>query len=343
VHRFRALRVCTGSTCRTTLKRRDLTRNYFRRVYATPLGEAVPVKAEEHSGQVSGEERREIELRFGDSKDPLNVLVCTPTMELGIDIGHLNAVMLRNVPPSPSNYAQRAGRAGRSGQPALITVFAGVGSSRGPHDQYFYRFPEKMIAGAIAAPRFRLDNEALIRAHVHALVLETMGLKGAEKLPSKPRELLDLDAPNFPLYADWRTAYQTGIDRHFDAIVAAVTEAFAEEIDSDKAFDWFDKAFIEGQVRGFVKVLDKAMDRWRAEYERLDAEREAINRKLGQEGVDRNLNRRRMVIEGKLDPIQGMMMRKLKLKGDMKMILRYVAAAKEIVSCCALIPTDFGD
>jgi putative sterol carrier protein len=51
----------------------------------------------------------------------------------------------------------------------------------------------------------------------------------------------------------------------------------------------------------------------------------------------------RQVIEGKLDPIQGMMMRKLKLTGDMKMILRYVAAAKEIVSCCALIPTDFGD
>lgn len=51
----------------------------------------------------------------------------------------------------------------------------------------------------------------------------------------------------------------------------------------------------------------------------------------------------RQVIEGKLDPIQGMMMRKLKLTGDMRMILRYVAAAKEIVSCCALIPTDFSD
>ena len=87
---------------------------------------------------------------------------------------------LRNVPPSPSNYAQRAGRAGRSGHASLITVFAGVGTARGPHDQYFYRFPEKMIAGAIAAPRFRLDNVALITAHVRALVLETMGLKGAE-------------------------------------------------------------------------------------------------------------------------------------------------------------------
>ncbi|MGC9320561.1 MAG: helicase-related protein, partial [Armatimonadota bacterium] len=310
VHRFLALRVCTGSTCRTTLEERDLTDNYFRQVYATPLGEAVPVQAEEHSGQVEGQERREIELRFRDEEDPLNVLVCTPTMELGIDIGHLNAVTLRNVPPSPSNYAQRAGRAGRpgragrSGQPALISVFAGVGSSRGPHDQYFYRFPERMIAGAIAAPRFRLDNEALVSAHVHALVLETMALKGVEGLPNEARQLLDLDQERFPLAADWRSAYQASIEHHFDAIVAAVEEAFAEEIASGGGFAWFDRAFIEGQVRGFVEALDDAMDRWRDEYARLDAEREAINRKLGQESVDPNLNRRRVVIESKLEAMR---------------------------------------
>jgi putative sterol carrier protein len=51
----------------------------------------------------------------------------------------------------------------------------------------------------------------------------------------------------------------------------------------------------------------------------------------------------RKVIEGELEPIQGMMTRKLKLKGNMMKIMRYPAAAKEIVSCCALIPTDFGD
>ncbi len=321
VHRFRTLRICTGSTCRTTLEARDLTDNYFRQVYATPLGQATPVRAEEHSGQVEGEERREIELRFGNEEDPLNVLVCTPTMELGIDIGHLNAVTLRNVPPSPSNYAQRAGRAGRSGQPALITVFAGVGSSRGPHDQYFYRFPEKMIAGAIAAPRFRLDNEALVSAHVHALVLETMGVQEGGRLPSRAVELLDLAQEGFPLYPDWRIAYQAGIDRHFESIVTAVEEAFAKEMEradvvcpqhpdgmppgwQRSGFTWFDRAFIEAQVRGFVEGLDDAMKRWRDEYERLDAEREAINRKLGQEGVDPNLNRRRVVIEAKLEAMR---------------------------------------
>ncbi|MCP4548005.1 MAG: DEAD/DEAH box helicase, partial [bacterium] len=302
VHRFRDLQVCTGSTCRTTLDRRNLEENYFRQVYATPLGEAIPIQAQEHSGQVPGQERREIEIRFRDDEDPLNVLICTPTMELGIDIGHLNAVTLRNVPPSPSNYAQRAGRAGRSGQASLISVFAGVGSARGPHDQYFYRFPEKMIAGAIAAPRFRLDNKALVTAHIHALVLETMGLKGAEKLYSKPQDLMDLDAPpNFPLMADWKTAYQMGIEHHFAAIVAAVEEAFAEEI---KRFEWFDRAFVKERVSCFVDALDRALDRWRDEYARLDTERQALNRQLGQEGVDASLNRRRVVIEVKLESMR---------------------------------------
>ena len=110
-----------------------------------------------------------------------------------------------------------------------------------------------MIAGAIAAPRFRLDNKALITAHIHALVLETMGLKGAEKLYSKPQDLMDLDAPpNFPLMADWKTAYQMGIERHFATIVTAVEEAFAEEI---KRFEWFDRAFVEARVSHFVDDL----------------------------------------------------------------------------------------
>jgi very-short-patch-repair endonuclease len=297
VHHFRTLRVCTGSACRVTLERRDLSHNYFRQVYATPLDQAVPVHAQEHSGQVPGKERRALEIRFRDPDDPLNVLVCTPTMELGIDIGHLNAVMLRNVPPSPSNYAQRAGRAGRSGQPSLITVFAGVGAARGPHDQYFYRFPEKMIAGAIAAPRFQLDNQALITAHIHALVLETMGLREVEKLYSQPQQLLNLDDPNYPLQADWRAAYQAGVQRYFDAIVTAIEQAFADEM---RRFGWLDRPFIIAKVRDFVDDLDRALERWRIEYRRLDAELAVLNRILGREGVDYNLDRRRVVIESKL-------------------------------------------
>ena len=71
----------------------------------------------------------------GEPDDFLPVLFCSPTMELGVDISALNAVYMRNVPPTPANYAQRSGRAGRSGQAALVVTYC---SAQGPHDQYYF-------------------------------------------------------------------------------------------------------------------------------------------------------------------------------------------------------------
>ncbi|RLA76000.1 MAG: DEAD/DEAH box helicase, partial [Deltaproteobacteria bacterium] len=102
LHHFKVLNMCTSTTCQTELQDRDLSENYFRQEYTRSLGASTPVKAAEHSGQVDGDERQKIEQDFKDSESFLNVIVCTPTMELGIDIGHLSAVIMRNVPPSPS-------------------------------------------------------------------------------------------------------------------------------------------------------------------------------------------------------------------------------------------------
>lgn len=137
LHHFQALGICTGINCAQLNLDVDLSRNYFGQQYSLPLEKSVPLKAAEHSGQVQGEDCEEIEAQFKDSHHPLNVLVWAPTMELGIDIGDLSTIHMRNVPPSASHYAQRAGRAGRKGQPSLVAVFCGVGFARGPHDQYF--------------------------------------------------------------------------------------------------------------------------------------------------------------------------------------------------------------
>lgn len=128
-----------------------------------------PLNAAEHTAQVTTQNRVDLEENFKatQAESPLNVLACSPTMEMGIDVGGLDAVLLRNVPPRPDNYAQRGGRAGRRTRTGLVVAYA----RNTPHDQYFYDHPEEMISGEIPAPFVSLSNRDVIFRHLCSMAI----------------------------------------------------------------------------------------------------------------------------------------------------------------------------
>lgn len=292
VHHFQEVNLCTGAKCQD-LAERNFDDNYFRFEYQRGFSDVIPLSAAEHSAQIDGETRKDLEVRFRNPKEPLNVIVCTPTMELGIDIGKLSAVYMRNVPPSPSNYAQRAGRAGRRSQSSIVNTFCGVGSRRGPHDQYFYRYPRNIISGEISPPRFLLDNKTLVTAHIHSLILETI----STKIPQKIGEILDIDQEGLPLNSGFKGDLEAAVLHSRNEILKTIKDALRMEI---KQYDWFNDVFIENTVDRFVQDFDSSFMFFRNEYQDLDRMRVTINAIAGREGLTYEMNWRRTAIENKM-------------------------------------------
>lgn len=146
----------------------------------------VSLVAAEHTAQLNSAEHDDVfskaeenELLFQDIQVPIpnrkqapsaiDVLSSTTTMEVGIDIGQLPAVALRNMPPSRANYQQRAGRAGRRAN-AIATVVAFGGSDT--HDEHFFDKPAEMISGDVVDPTLTMNNPDIARRHVRAYLLQ---------------------------------------------------------------------------------------------------------------------------------------------------------------------------
>ncbi|HXF62083.1 MAG TPA: helicase-related protein, partial [Caldilineaceae bacterium] len=242
--------------------------DYYRGVASTLHG----FEAREHTAQVQSDERQRREERFRSADLP--VLYCSPTMELGVDIAQLNAVNLRNVPPTPANYAQRSGRAGRSGQPALVFTYCTTGS---PHDQYFFKRPDQMVAGAVAPPRLDLANEDLLRAHVYAVWLTESGMSLGRSL----KDLLDLtgERPTLALLPQKRADLESASAR--DRAKARLARIFATIEDDLAGAGWYTPEWVQRQLDHIVETFDRACERWRSLYRSALRQREVQNRIIG--------------------------------------------------------------
>lgn len=135
--------------------------NYYRKEYMNrPIEQII---CEEHTAQINAKDAREKQNAFKNKE--INVLSCSTTFEMGINLGELTTVFMRNVPPAPANYIQRAGRAGRGKDTqAFVLTFCSASS----HDYTYYRDPLSMISGIVKTPYFELDNQKIILRHILA-------------------------------------------------------------------------------------------------------------------------------------------------------------------------------
>ena len=244
---------------------------YFQRLYRERAVHLRGMEAGEHTGQVIQRLREEREERFGSGDLP--ALFCSPTMELGVDIRELRAVHLRNIPPTPANYAQRGGRAGRAGRPALIAAFAANGSA---HDQYFFKRRTEMISGAVAPSRMDLRNEELIRAHFHAVWLAQTEVA----LGSGVGEVLDLNDPAYPIQPHIRRDLEKSARAREFAETVDLCRRVARRAEDVRGAKWFSDGWIEKTIRAAPSEFDKAFENWRAMYRSALNLRDAARREM---------------------------------------------------------------
>ena len=261
------LGVCASFRCTGTLVPGDpnavLGEHHYRRTYGTSGEHPVPLDAREHTAQLGPSLANAYQTAFeaGHEKDhgQINVLSSSTTFELGVDLGDLEAVFLRNVPPTPANYQQRAGRAGRGiGSAAFAVTFAASRS----HDAHYFAEPTRMIDGTVRPPRADLRNETIYLRHVNAvLIAEFVRTHQSRGIFIKfIRDLLP-DAPAMRPFDDFLAGVPAALARNARIVEALVPPDKYDHAELDRAVTKsfaLAEDFHTGEVGMYADAIRKA-------------------------------------------------------------------------------------
>ncbi|MBF0227362.1 MAG: DEAD/DEAH box helicase [Desulfobacterales bacterium] len=244
---------CQRFHCYGKYEKLEVLGDYYGKLYST--GDVERIFAKEHTGLLKRDEREELEIEFksnGNIRQPWypNLLSCTPTLEMGIDIGNLSSLVLCSVPPAQTNYLQRIGRAGRRDGNALnITV-----ANAKPHDLFFFSEPYEMISGSIDAPGIFLDASAVLERQFTAFCFDKwIGASPQIFLPKQLGQVLNnlepINQKNFPYKKNFPYSFihfietnQSDLFEQFLKLFKNISNGLSKESESHL------KVFIEGEL-----------------------------------------------------------------------------------------------
>ncbi|MGI8901901.1 MAG: DEAD/DEAH box helicase [Nocardioides sp.] len=241
--------------------------NYYRHLYRS--GRIRRVVAAEHTGMLTRKQRERVETGFKDGgrPDAPNVLAATPTLEMGIDIGDLSAVILTAVPPTQTNYVQRVGRAGRKTGNAFVTTFA----EGDPRSLYFLHDPELMIAGDIVAPSCYLDAIEILRRQYLAFQVDQAAQGPDGHIPTAgdlPRTIGQLAATGLQPGGWMSVILEAGQDSE---LVSRFVRLFGSHLDAgvaDRLASW--------AATDMRPHVERVIDRWRSHIQALANQRDRL-------------------------------------------------------------------
>jgi Lhr-like helicase len=228
-------------------------------------------KTAEHSAQQDANRLQKYEQAF--QKGDINLLSCSTTMEMGIDIGGISLVSMNNVPPHPSSYLQRAGRAGRRQEARSLAMTL---CKSNPHDQSVFSNSRWAFDTQLPAPKVSLDSPVIVQRHLQAMLLTHFLYN---RLKNANQEQLKLNCGAFflgepkPLSKDFSSWCRRLATRPSQKLEQGLKHLLRHT--------FYERAAHDSLFRRAAEEMDDLALSWQTEWENLNKEQQQIKKEAG--------------------------------------------------------------